>query len=634
MTYASFGRPFVGRFAVIAGLGLLCASPARADDKIAFFEAKIRPVLVEQCYSCHSTTGKKRGGLLLDSKDAVHRGGDSGPAIKAGSANDSLLVKAIRYGDPDLKMPPKGKLPAAVIADFERWIAEGAVDPRDGKETKTAGLDFDAARKFWSFQKPVMPKIPDVKNAAWTKTTIDRFILAKLEAEKLQPAPTADPRTLIRRLSFDLTGLPPTPEEIDAFVADKSPDAYAKLVDRLLSSPHYGERWGRYWLDVARYAEDQAHTFGVKPNTQAFRYRDWVIDAINADMPYDRFVKLQIAADQMSLSDEERTKQLPALGFFGLGAQYYKNSDAAKAAADELDDRIDTLSRAFLGLTVSCARCHDHKFDPIPQMDYYSLAGIFSSCKLSDVLLAPKAEVAKYQEGQGKIKKIDDATKAFLKDERTAFAEQSVLRRRSISSPRGRPLQTGVSAKDVAKKEKLPVDGIDRWVKFVQDLLEGGRVRRLPTHVRATGDGRRGGGRDRGERVSGRRRRRDGGTGREEDDESPGGAARRLLRREGAVHDHRQRHQEAPPRGQEGEARRIREGDGGGQEGVSRRCAAVGPRPRRGDADRHEGVPPRKPGQARRSRSAALPACARWRRSQAVHARQRPTRSRRGHRDT
>ncbi|HEX3314882.1 MAG TPA: DUF1549 domain-containing protein, partial [Gemmataceae bacterium] len=227
MTHVSFGRSPICRAAVATLLAFAFASQSRADDKTAFFEAKIRPVLVENCYSCHSAA-KKRGGLLLDSKDGLHKGGDSGAAIKAGSPNDSLLVKAIRYGDPDLKMPPKGKLPASVIADIERWIAEGAVDQRDAKEAKVAGIDFEKAKHFWSFEKPKMPKLPDVKNAAWAKTPIDRFILAKLEAEGLQPAELAEPRTLIRRVTFDLTGLPPTPEEVGAFLADKSPDAYAK----------------------------------------------------------------------------------------------------------------------------------------------------------------------------------------------------------------------------------------------------------------------------------------------------------------------------------------------------------------------------------------------------------------------
>ncbi|HEX3313578.1 MAG TPA: DUF1549 and DUF1553 domain-containing protein, partial [Gemmataceae bacterium] len=251
------------------------------------------------------------------------------------------------------------------------------------------------------------------------------------------------------------------------------PNADAKLVDRLLSSPHYGERWGRYWLDVARYAEDQAHTFAVKPNTQAFRYRDWVIGAFNEDMPYDRFVKMQIAADVMNMSDEERLKNLPALGFFGLGAQYYKNTDAAKAAADELDDRVDTLSRAFLGLTVSCARCHDHKFDPIPQQDYYSLAGIFSSCRLADVPLAPKEVVAKYQEGQNKLKKIDDGQKAFLKSEKTALAERSVVDTAKYMVAAWKTQSAKISAREAARHDKLSVAAVDRWVKFLQKPPRG-----------------------------------------------------------------------------------------------------------------------------------------------------------------
>ncbi len=240
----------------------------------------------------------------------------------------------------------------------------------------------------------------------------------------MRPVAPADKRELIRRATFDLTGLPPTPDEVAAFVNDPSPDAFATVVDRLLASPHYGERWGRYWLDVARYAEDQAHTFAVVPNTNAYRYRDWVIAALNEDMPYDRFVRLQIAADLVEKDDAGRMKHLPALGFFGLGAQYYKNTDAAKAAADELDDRVDTLTRGLLGLTVSCARCHDHKFDPIPQQDYYSLAGIFSSCKLANVMLATRADETRYSQHQGKIKKLDNEMKQFVRVEKAAIAEK------------------------------------------------------------------------------------------------------------------------------------------------------------------------------------------------------------------
>ena len=475
-------------------------------------------------------------------------------------------------------MPPKGKLPAAVIADIERWIADGAIDPRVAGETKTAGIDFEKAKHFWSFAKPKMPKrAPTSRTPPGPRRrgSLIRFILAKLESEGLQPAELAEPRTLIRRVTFDLTGLPPTPEEVDAFLADKSPDAYAKLVDRLLSSPHYGERhWGRYWLDVARFAEDQAHTFGVKPNTQAYRYRDWVIQAFNDDMPYDRFVKLQIAADVIAMPEEERIKQLPALGFFGLGAQYYKNTDAAKAAADELDDRIDTLSRAFLGLTVSCARCHDHKFDPIPQQDYYSLAGIFSSSKLADVQLAPKAVVAKYQEGQSKLKKIDDGQKAFLKDGASRRSPSAtfedtapVSARRVEDAARGSRSQ----AKDVAKAEgHLEVEHDRAGLRRVlAEAAEGGRVRRLPQDAGGERVG------ARSDDRSGRKgnpdgcRCRDGSQGRQEDEQEPGGSARRLLRRQRAVHGDGQRHQESASRREESQARRVREGVRQRQESVS-----------------------------------------------------------------
>jgi mono/diheme cytochrome c family protein len=354
-------------------LGLL-AGPrplpaADADAGVAFFEAKIRPVLIEQCYQCHAADTKQRGGLRLDSKATVLQGGDNGPALVPGKPDESLLIKALRHQGP--QMPPKKKLDAAVVADFVKWIEMGAPDPREEKSAAPVAIDFAKARQFWAFQPPRLPALPTVQNGSWAKNDIDHFILARLEAAKLRPVPPAGRRELIRRATFDLIGLPPTPEEVEAFVQDASPNAFARVIDRLLKSPHYGERWGRHWLDVARYAEDQAHTFGVKPSTSAYRYRDWVIAAFNDDMPYDRFVKLQIAADLMLSDDAERVQHLPALGFFGLGAQYYKdNSEILKALADELDERIDTLSRGLLGLTVACARCHDHKFDPIPTQDY------------------------------------------------------------------------------------------------------------------------------------------------------------------------------------------------------------------------------------------------------------------------
>jgi hypothetical protein len=447
---------------------------AEDGDKIAFFEAKIRPVLVESCLKCHGET-KHNGKLRLDSKAALLKGGVSGPAIVPGKAKESLLIKAIRHTDPDLKMPAKEKkLPDSVIADFEKWIEMGAPDPRDGKEPAIAsGIDWKTARQFWSLQLPRKATLPKVQNTHWAKAPIDRFILAKLESENMLPVRPASKRELIRRASFDLTGLPAAPDEVETFLKDDAPDAFEKVIDRLLQSPHYGERWGRYWLDVARYAEDQAHTFAVIPNTNAWRYRDWVIAALNEDMPYDRFVKLQIAADLIEKDDASRIRNLPALGFFGLGAQYYKNSDPGKAAADELDDRIDTLTRGFLGLTVSCARCHDHKFDPIPQIDYYSLAGVFNSCKIANVPLAGKGLLDKVQKHQELIRKLDEDVKAFVRAEKTELAERfkNEVARYLLSAWQfqiQKKTQPGWSINQQAKKDTLEAYYLTRCIEYLK----------------------------------------------------------------------------------------------------------------------------------------------------------------------
>jgi len=464
-------HPLPGLLALVL---LVCPRPlgaAEANSGIAFFESKIRPLLVQHCYQCHSADTKQRGGLRLDARDTVLKGGDNGPALVPGKANESLLIKAVRHQD--LKMPPKGKLPDAAVADLVRWIEMGAPDPRDGKPALTALIDFTKARQFWSFQPPRLPELPQVHNGSWPKNAIDHFILARLEAEKLQPVPPAGKRELIRRATFDLIGLPPTPEDVEAFLKDESADAFARVVDRLLASPHHGERWGRHWLDVARYAEDQAHTFGTKPNTNAYRYRDWVIAAMNDDMPYDRFVKLQIAADLMLSDDAERVKHLPALGFFGLGAQYYKdNSEILKALADELDERVDTLSRGLLGLTVACARCHDHKFDPVPTQDYYSLAGIFNSCKLSDVALATNGEIQKYQDALRVAREAEDKLATFVRTEKAAFHEEQAGQiARYLQSVRKvqerRQKEPKWSAKDQAKTDGLQPALLDRWVKYL-----------------------------------------------------------------------------------------------------------------------------------------------------------------------
>jgi Protein of unknown function (DUF1553)/Protein of unknown function (DUF1549)/Planctomycete cytochrome C len=367
---------------------LLCAAAAMcgslhatsaAEPNYEFFEQRIRPVLVEHCGECHSAQAKTlRGGLRVDSRQALRRGGDSGPALVPGKPDESLLLAALRYEGP--KMPPQGKLPAEVISDFVKWIESGAPDPRDSEAPVAArAVDVEAGRRFWSFQPPVRRPLPEPAESAWARTPIDRFILAALERQGLRPAADADRWALVRRAYFDLIGLPPTPEEIDAFVEDKSPGAFAHLVERLLESPRFGERWGRHWLDVARFAETtgggRSMFFG-----SAWRYRDYVIRSFNEDKPYDRFVVEQLAGDLLPCDDYRQGQdQLVATAFLALGPTNYEEQDKSQLRMDVIDEQIDTTGRAFLGLTLGCARCHDHKFDPIPTTDYYALAGIFGS---------------------------------------------------------------------------------------------------------------------------------------------------------------------------------------------------------------------------------------------------------------
>ena len=394
-------------------------SVSAVEEDFDFFETKIRPVLVNKCYECHSVEaanrGKQKGGLLLDTREGIRKGGDTGPAVVPGDVSASLLLKALRQEE--LEMPPKGKLPDEIIADFTKWIESGAADPRDHASTELKSTTIDASN-HWAFKAPEMSGLPEVKNPKWAKSEIDRFILHQLEAQDLSPVASASPRVLVRRIYFNLLGLPPTPEQVDEFLIASERDhdaALAKLVDSLLESPHYGERWGRHWLDVARYAEDQAHTFGVKKRANAHQYRDWVIRMLNEDLPFDQFVKYQLAGDLMEDESEDRFRKYSGLGFLGLGAQYYKNSDKAQAEADELDDTIDTLTRGFLGLTVSCARCHDHKFDPIPTKDYYALAGIFNGRRYTEIPLAEEDAVKAYNEEQKVIKDLESKYRGDLR---------------------------------------------------------------------------------------------------------------------------------------------------------------------------------------------------------------------------
>ncbi len=365
------------------------ASPTRADDAkgLEFFEKRIRPILVENCYECHSADAqankKLRGGLYLDSRDGVRKGGDSGPAIVPGDPKNSLLLKALRQTG-DVKMPPKGKLPEPLIAELEAWIALGAPDPRTAAVAKQKGLSIEEGRRFWSFlplKSPPVPSARDPKSAA--RNGIDRFILAKLEEKGMTLAPEAAPAVLIRRVSYDLIGLPPTPEEVDAFVKEytAAPQAaYEKLVDRLLASPHFGERWGRHWLDLARYADSLTlRGFIMK---EAWRYRDYVIDSFNHDVPFDRFVREQVAGDLLPAdSFEQRRRQMIASTFLTMGNTNLEEQDKKQLVMDVVDEQLDVISKAILAQTITCARCHDHKFDPIPTKDYYALAGILRNTR-------------------------------------------------------------------------------------------------------------------------------------------------------------------------------------------------------------------------------------------------------------
>ena len=365
---------------------LLPAFFLRAEEGVAFFESTVLPLLQQRCYECHSHEKKIKGGLTLDLKSGWKTGGEHGPAVVAGDLDKSRLIQAVRYADPELEMPPKGKLTASEIEVLEKWVAMGAPDPRVGESApaKAPPMDLAAGRKFWAFQPVRDSKIPAVHDPSWALDPVDHFILAKLEAAGLRPNPDAAPGTWLRRVTLDLTGLPPTPGDLERFLAGiaagpSSPDPYAAVVDRLLNSPRFGERWARHWLDLTGYA-DQIGTSNNLFAEHAWRYRDYVIDSFNADKPFNQFIREQIAGDLLPASQaEERAANLVATGFLVLGDVEVVNVDKLKMEVDLVDQQVSKVGLAFLGLTLGCARCHDHKFDPISQADYYAIAGMFRS---------------------------------------------------------------------------------------------------------------------------------------------------------------------------------------------------------------------------------------------------------------
>ena len=457
-----------------------------------FFETRIRPVLANNCYSCH--TSSKLGGLELDSRASLLKGGKSGPGFVPGKPSESLLMKAVSQTDARIKMPMGGaKLKDEEIADLTHWIEMGAPWPENTPAPSATGTPKGFVltaekRAFWSLQPLRTPAVPAVKDASWVKTPVDRFVLAQLEKHGLKPLDPAGRRVLIRRATYDLIGLPPTPEEIEAFENDAAPDAFAKVVDRLLASPHYGERWGRHWLDVARYAdgdgpEDRPKTkargargmtfvgYGMTRDGYAntWRYRDWVIDAFNQDMPYDNFVKAQIAADLLP-NNQQSKKLLPGLGLFGLGP--WNTGDCVvynESRAEERDSQIDVLSKGFLGLTVTCARCHDHKYDPISQKDYYALGSVFNASGYAEYNMAPDDQVARAKAFQEKLRAKQSAITDFMEtsviDVAETFARQTA--RYMLAGRRILQSKPKLDPAAIAAEEKLDPMALQRWVKYL-----------------------------------------------------------------------------------------------------------------------------------------------------------------------
>ena len=444
---------------------------------LKFFESKIRPLLIQHCYECHSSNADEyEGGLSVESRAALLKGGDSGAAIVPFKPSESWLMAAIEYSDDFYQMPPESKLPPEVIAVFKKWIEMGAPDPRQAvasSNTAPRVIDFEQSRKFWAFKTPQRPALPSVKNKAWVSNAIDTFILSELERSELTPAIAADRRTLIRRVTFDLTGLPPTVTEINEFLADTSPLAYESLVERLLASPRYGERWGRKWLDVARYADSN----GLDENlayVNAFRYRDYVVRAWNQDLSFADFLQQQLAGDlldpQQDASPQERLDRLTATGFLSIGPKMLACDDGQKMEMDIIDEQLDTMSRAFMGLTMGCARCHDHKFDPIASKDYYALASIFKSTKTMEnfnvvakwheyPLDTPETKAA-LEKHNSDVKELDDELAAIQIEARQTLREsqQRLLSKYLISA-----------SKFVSVNSKPIADGHNVIGNFIRD---------------------------------------------------------------------------------------------------------------------------------------------------------------------
>ena len=472
--------------------------PGAVPDGDRFFETHIRPLLAEHCYECHGA-GKQESALRLDTWEGLRKGGRSGVVVVSGQPAQSLLLTAVRYTDPDLQMPPEQRLTKQQIARLEQWIQLGAPHPDAGGAPltgKTRRVDLESGRRFWSFRKPVKPSPPIVQLSDWVKSDIDRFVLGKLEDHGLHPAPPADRLTLIRRTTQSLIGLPPTAEEVEAFLRDDSADAFEKVVDRLLASPHYGERWGRHWLDVVRYADSNGLDENIH-HGNAWRYRDYVVKSFNADKPYDRFLEEQIAGDLLTGAADEaaRYEQIIATGFLMLGPKVLAEVDEVKMEMDIIDEQIDTLGRAVMGLTLGCARCHDHKFDPISTDDYYALAGIFKSTRTMEhhtkiarwwEVPIPTMEDRKRQAEHGKqVAEAKSRVESFL-----ARAGSPTGRTLPEDAPGGEQPEDGLTPEMKAELKKLrdAVAKLEKSPPTVASAMAVGEreVRDLPVHIRGS----------------------------------------------------------------------------------------------------------------------------------------------------
>lgn len=463
------GRPFSFRdlavcliAVAVAGQQRLNADSPHPTDDIAFFEAKVRPLLVEHCYECHSEAAAElQSGLRLDTRAGVRLGGDSGPAVVPGEPSKSLMLSAIRHIG--VKMPPEGKLSEAAISDIEEWIRKGAPDPRDGAATFLGpSFDLAQARKFWAFQPIRDHDLPAVQNVGWPQTAVDNFILAKLESNGLQPASPADKWELCRRVYFDLHGLPPSPQQVNAFVNNDLPDAYSRLVDQLLASPRYGERWGQHWLDVVRFAETEGFEYD-RAIPGAWRFRDYVIQSFNDGKPIDVFLREQIAGDEI---DNEDTQLLIAAGFHRLGAvrRNAGNQEVAGSRNEVLTERTDIIGSAILGLTLGCARCHNHKFDSISQKDYYRLQAYFAASQEADIPTVSEETRKKWEKETAPIQRQIDELKTQL--ETQSIDEQKATRAKleSLDKALPAPLSSiGSIANDFEKATPIHVLRRGEW---------------------------------------------------------------------------------------------------------------------------------------------------------------------------